>query len=85
MSVHDGRQAGDGACRRPDLVIGGWLRGHRVRGDQHDRSLFHDPMGAAFEAPGNTNSKDAMKYFSSMAWARVAPRLGAIKPVHATR
>ena len=44
-----------------------------------------DPMGVTFEAPGNTNSNDAMKYFSAMAWARVAPRLTAIKPVNATR
>jgi hypothetical protein len=44
-----------------------------------------DPKGAAFEAPGNTNSNDAMKYFSAMAWARVAPRLTAMKPISATR
>jgi hypothetical protein len=39
-----------------------------------------DPMGVTFEAPGNTNSNDAMKYFSAMAWARVAPRLARSSP-----
>jgi hypothetical protein len=34
-----------------------------------------DPQGRNFTAPGNDNDDASMKYFSQMAWARVAPRL----------
>jgi hypothetical protein len=34
-----------------------------------------DPSGRNFAAPGNTNDDGIMKYFSTMAWSRVAPRL----------
>jgi hypothetical protein len=39
-----------------------------------------DPMGCNFAAPGNANDDDLMRYFSTMAWARVAPRLASPKP-----
>jgi hypothetical protein len=39
-----------------------------------------DPAGKSFVAPGNTNADEAMRYFSAMAWRRVAPRLGAAAP-----
>jgi len=34
-----------------------------------------DPRGTNFSAPGNDNDDALMRYFSTMAWARVAPRL----------
>jgi hypothetical protein len=36
-----------------------------------------DANGTNFTAPGNTNDDAAMQYFSTMAWARVAPRIAA--------
>lgn len=36
-----------------------------------------DPRGKNFAAPGNTNDDAIMRYFSDMAWSRVAPRLAA--------
>jgi hypothetical protein len=36
-----------------------------------------DPGGRNFRAPGNSNSDQLMRYFSDMAWARVAPRLAS--------
>lgn len=36
-----------------------------------------DPRGQNFVAPGNTNDGEIMKYFSSMAWNRVWPRIRA--------
>jgi hypothetical protein len=36
-----------------------------------------DARGATFAARGNTNDERILSYFSAMAWARVAPRLGA--------
>jgi hypothetical protein len=36
-----------------------------------------DPQGRNFAAPGNTNDDAIMRYFSAMAWNRVAPRLHA--------
>jgi hypothetical protein len=36
-----------------------------------------DPLGRNFVAPGNSNGDELMRYFSAMAWARVAPRLAS--------